>query len=279
MPVRLIPVANGKPIKLDKPVVLIGRNPDCDVILTRSRKVSRAHCIVACVENTIVVRDLGSTNGLWINGHRVERESNLRLGDELSIADVRYQLLNVERTESRRTAGEVRVEKTPPKDRSDEQPPALQVVSVSDRIDKEHEKRLRKSELKPINISQNFPVPIPEEDDSFVVEASMPRLPKPSALAELDQATNEPRTRGSRKQKLEESSCDVVPLPNQSPPTDESIPIVIPDELQLDDGNSDSAEAMPLASSGMAGRPVLDTGIPLDESVEDPIIPLDAPES
>ncbi len=51
MPVRLVPVLPGKTIKLDKPVLLIGRNPDCDVILKQSRKVSRSHCLIACVEN------------------------------------------------------------------------------------------------------------------------------------------------------------------------------------------------------------------------------------
>lgn len=39
----------------------------------------------------IVVRDLGSTNGIRINGQRVEM-GRLRPGDELSIAHIRYRL-------------------------------------------------------------------------------------------------------------------------------------------------------------------------------------------
>jgi pSer/pThr/pTyr-binding forkhead associated (FHA) protein len=39
----------------------------------------------------VVVRDLGSTNGTWINGLRVA-EGRLRPGDELAIAGVRYRL-------------------------------------------------------------------------------------------------------------------------------------------------------------------------------------------
>jgi pSer/pThr/pTyr-binding forkhead associated (FHA) protein len=39
----------------------------------------------------VVVRDLGSTNGIWINGMRVET-GRLRPGDELSIAHFRYRL-------------------------------------------------------------------------------------------------------------------------------------------------------------------------------------------
>jgi hypothetical protein len=39
----------------------------------------------------VVVRDLGSTNGIRINGERVET-GRLRPGDELSIAHIRYRL-------------------------------------------------------------------------------------------------------------------------------------------------------------------------------------------
>lgn len=41
----------------------------------------------------VVVRDLGSTNGIRINGQRVE-VGRLRPGDELSIAHIRYRLEN-----------------------------------------------------------------------------------------------------------------------------------------------------------------------------------------
>lgn len=41
----------------------------------------------------VMVRDLGSTNGIRINGQRVEI-GRLRPGDELSIAHIRYRLEN-----------------------------------------------------------------------------------------------------------------------------------------------------------------------------------------
>lgn len=242
MPIRLVPIADGKAIKLDKPVVLIGRNPDCDVILTRSRKVSRAHCIIACIENSVFVRDLGSTNGVWLNGQRVERESSVRIGDELSIADVRYQLLNVER-EIRGSSPEIPVAESEPKrdrserdrserDRSERDQhrerdrSVPRELSTSERLQKEHEQRLRHIGLKPIDMSQNIPVPISDEDDSFVVEASMPRLPKPSALAKLEEAARlKESSRPARRRDPDDSSCDVIPLANQSPPTDDAIPV------------------------------------------------------
>jgi hypothetical protein len=44
-------------------------------------------------EGGLIVRDLGSTNGIRINGQRVE-EGHLRVGGELSIAHIRYRLDN-----------------------------------------------------------------------------------------------------------------------------------------------------------------------------------------
>jgi pSer/pThr/pTyr-binding forkhead associated (FHA) protein len=49
----------------------------------------------------VVVRDLGSTNGIRINGMRVETGS-LRPGDELSIAHIRYRLEGEEDSERAR---------------------------------------------------------------------------------------------------------------------------------------------------------------------------------
>jgi hypothetical protein len=39
----------------------------------------------------VVVRDLVSTNGTWINGRRVER-GRLKPGDEVAIAHIRYRM-------------------------------------------------------------------------------------------------------------------------------------------------------------------------------------------
>ncbi|MDA0283264.1 MAG: FHA domain-containing protein, partial [Planctomycetota bacterium] len=92
MPVLLKPLQGGRPIVLDKPILLIGRHPDCDVILKNSAKISRKHCCVALVDNHFVVRDLDSMNGVWVNGERVDHSANLRNGDELMIGDLPFTL-------------------------------------------------------------------------------------------------------------------------------------------------------------------------------------------
>jgi hypothetical protein len=73
-------------------MVVVGRHPLCDVRLD-SLRISRHHCCMTQDKDELVVRDLGSTNGIRINGERVER-GRLRSGDELSIAHIRYRLEN-----------------------------------------------------------------------------------------------------------------------------------------------------------------------------------------
>ena len=89
----LIPTdLSGSPIPLEKPIILIGRQSECDFHLIHSRKVSRRHCCVAQVNNHYVIRDLGSTNGVYLNGLRIRREAMLSFGDELTIGDLHFHL-------------------------------------------------------------------------------------------------------------------------------------------------------------------------------------------
>jgi predicted component of type VI protein secretion system len=87
---QLVALSEGINIALDKPIVLIGRHQECDILIP-SRKISRRHCCIALVADHLVVRDLGSTNGIRINGIKVV-EGNLRANDELTIGNMRYQL-------------------------------------------------------------------------------------------------------------------------------------------------------------------------------------------
>ena len=99
MPARLVALDEGCDIPLDRTMVVVGRHPQCDARLD-SLRVSRHHCCMTLDDGDVVVRDLGSTNGVRINGQRVE-VGRLRTGDELSIAHIRYRLdngLNHERT-------------------------------------------------------------------------------------------------------------------------------------------------------------------------------------
>lgn len=89
MPARLVALDEGTDIPLDRTMVVVGRHPQCDARLD-SLRISRHHCCMTQDNGDVVVRDLGSTNGIRINGQRVEL-GRLRPGDELSIAHIRYR--------------------------------------------------------------------------------------------------------------------------------------------------------------------------------------------
>ena len=57
----------------------LGRD-DCDVVLS-DPEVSRRHALEG--PDGFTIEDLGSTNGTWVNGERIERPERLRAGDEL----------------------------------------------------------------------------------------------------------------------------------------------------------------------------------------------------
>ena len=64
--------------EIDKPEIRIGRSPECDVYIDDT-SVSSIHCVietVAAAEETqppeYHIRDLGSTNGTYVNIDRVE---------------------------------------------------------------------------------------------------------------------------------------------------------------------------------------------------------------
>lgn len=77
-------------IVLDKPILLVGRQAECDIQL-ESSKVSRRHCFIAKADGMLYIRDLESTNGLRVNGQRVE-SSTLRDGDEVIIGNLRFRV-------------------------------------------------------------------------------------------------------------------------------------------------------------------------------------------
>jgi hypothetical protein len=64
--------ANGKQHRIDKGSVVIGRSKDCDIRLA-DPNVSRRHAEVRQEGSAYWILDLGSTNGLTVNGRRQQR--------------------------------------------------------------------------------------------------------------------------------------------------------------------------------------------------------------
>jgi serine/threonine-protein kinase len=76
---------SGREVRLRKPFTLIGRARECALVL-RASDVSKQHCLILIDADTVTVEDLGSANGTFVNGKRIEK-ARLHNGDELRIAD------------------------------------------------------------------------------------------------------------------------------------------------------------------------------------------------
>ena len=67
--------------------LLIGRHPDCQVQL-ESNMVSRRHARVFRDETQVLVEDLGSGNGTFVNGKRIEAATRLAAGDRVKVGPI-----------------------------------------------------------------------------------------------------------------------------------------------------------------------------------------------
>ena len=68
----------------------IGRSTDCQLILDDDY-VSTRHARIYRAGDGYLVEDLGSTNGTYLNGSRVEGQERLKPGDKITIGDTEFR--------------------------------------------------------------------------------------------------------------------------------------------------------------------------------------------
>jgi pSer/pThr/pTyr-binding forkhead associated (FHA) protein len=73
------------------PINSIGRNVN-NTIFVEDDFVSATHAMLTFRGRSWFVEDQGSTNGTFVNGHRIDRPVALSFGDELTIGRVRMRL-------------------------------------------------------------------------------------------------------------------------------------------------------------------------------------------
>jgi len=88
-------------INLADGVTTVGRQDDCQLRI-KSSQVSRKHCELFEKKGMLLVKDLGSSNGTFVNGKRVQGQQVLEPGDELTIGQV---LLKVSKIGAPETEG------------------------------------------------------------------------------------------------------------------------------------------------------------------------------
>jgi predicted component of type VI protein secretion system len=90
MRAQLLPLDGGSPVEIVKDLTIVGRKEDCDVRLDH-KSVSKMHCVIVKTDGTLILRDLGSTNGTRVNGQRVRR-AVLVPNDQLTIAHFKFRV-------------------------------------------------------------------------------------------------------------------------------------------------------------------------------------------
>ena len=87
---ELDPCGGGDPIPLLKRKLIIGRRSSCDITL-RFPNISSNHCELTLQNGHWHVTDLGSANGIKVNGERCDQKF-LFPGDTLEVAKHRYEI-------------------------------------------------------------------------------------------------------------------------------------------------------------------------------------------
>jgi serine phosphatase RsbU (regulator of sigma subunit)/pSer/pThr/pTyr-binding forkhead associated (FHA) protein len=85
---------------LDGSAVSIGRASDCSIPI-KDRYLSRKHAEIIAVGAAWVLKDLGSANGTYLNGTRVERDEALKPGDRIRLGDTEIVFEATERNTDR----------------------------------------------------------------------------------------------------------------------------------------------------------------------------------
>jgi serine phosphatase RsbU (regulator of sigma subunit) len=93
-PQRIVPTLQivngpltGRLYTLDQDVTIIGRNPECDVVL-QPKSVSRKHAAIVRKGGGFILKDMGSTRGTFVDGLRLTEPIPLQEGHTVQIGEL-----------------------------------------------------------------------------------------------------------------------------------------------------------------------------------------------
>lgn len=85
---------SGRRVEIARDFVRVGRLDDNDIVL-KEPTVGRSHATLQATHSgRIVIRDLGSGNGVVVNGTRINRDVALSNGDELQLGSLKFRFLD-----------------------------------------------------------------------------------------------------------------------------------------------------------------------------------------
>ncbi len=77
----------GQSIPLEQTIATVGRKPGNTIVLEDDLKVSRHHCAISPEDGNYIIRDVGSSNGTYLNNERLTQPQTLRDGDVIEIGN------------------------------------------------------------------------------------------------------------------------------------------------------------------------------------------------
>jgi predicted component of type VI protein secretion system len=179
-------------LKLADGVTSIGRHDDC-LIRIKSSQVSRRHCELFEASDKLTIRDLGSSNGTFVNGKKVTGQQALKPGDELTVGAVTLRVAKI---------GQAAVAPASPISK-----PKAADTAVLDAITAEPEPEQEEFEME---FDDGDPEPevegIPLLDD----DAAKPAKPKPAATAATATASATPASGNASSSQAEPKEDDAV---------------------------------------------------------------------
>jgi predicted component of type VI protein secretion system len=79
----------GKEVIVRGPRFFIGRSEECH-LRANSDAISRRHCAITVQDDIVRIRDLGSRNGTYVNGTRIDGDHRLEMGDQLRVGPLEF---------------------------------------------------------------------------------------------------------------------------------------------------------------------------------------------
>ena len=158
---------------LEGQAVSIGRASDCTIPI-KDRYLSRKHAEIIANGQAWILKDLGSANGTYLNGSRVERDETLKAGDRIRLGDTEIVFETSERNTDRLLAvAETNVSPTI----------AIPVHEIEDRPEEQDVSRLQTLTLLARELIEDRPM---DELFGFIVDRVMEHLrPSRAAIALL----------------------------------------------------------------------------------------------
>jgi pSer/pThr/pTyr-binding forkhead associated (FHA) protein len=92
---KLRSLQDGAEFPLSSEDVLVGREVECQISLD-SGHISRYHAKLSLINGGVVIEDLRSTNGTFINGRRISTPQTLTVGDEVRFHEIPFRLVTTD---------------------------------------------------------------------------------------------------------------------------------------------------------------------------------------